>query len=170
MTDKEKNELGKILLSYKRYLMGAIWKMNRFLDIEVVEDIVFMTYEKILKKKDLDYNDPRFKIYLVMSARNTYIDYYRKEINKKGVNCKLPDDFIETKGSLPIYDEYDIMFLFRKINIILTRRENIVYQLWFQGYSYREIAQDINKSESVVKIRMISIKKKISQIIKSYMK
>ena len=109
-------------------------------------DIIQDTFEKLWMKLE-EVNALKVKSYLFTSAYHTMIDYIRKE--KRYVDAE-PADMYELSGS----DQYSDLgeVLERAIQNLPEDQRSVVMLRDYEGYSYREIAEITELSESQVKV------------------
>lgn len=116
--------------------------VERIEDVEeIVNDVFISFYKAALKKEIRD-----IKYYLVTSAKNKSIDFYRKKINKLDVyyNDDNVFEYIEYKDS--IYG--DLLYEMRKY--LSDEEINIIILHLIYDYSFKEIAEKYNKPISSI--------------------
>ena len=109
-------------------------------------DIIQDTFEKLWMKLE-EVNALKVKSYLFTSAYHTMIDYIRKE--KRYIDVD-PADMYELSDS----DQYSDLgeVLERAVQNLPEDQRSVVMLRDYEGYSYREIAEITDLSESQVKV------------------
>ena len=109
-------------------------------------DIIQDTFEKLWMKLE-DVSDSKVKSYLFTSAYHTMIDYIRKE--KRYIDAD-PADLYDLSGS----DQYSDLgeVLDRAVQNLPKDQKAVLMLRDYEGYSYREIAEITELSESQVKV------------------
>lgn len=115
-------------------------------DDHMAQDVVQETYEKLWVKLE-DVSALKVKTYLFTSAYHTMIDYIRKEKRYAGVD---PSEMNEPSHSKHYSDLGEI--LERAVENLPDDQKAVVMLRDYEGYSYREIADITNLTESQVKV------------------
>ena len=115
-------------------------------DEHMSRDIIQDTFEKLWVKLE-DVSGLKVKTYLFTSAYHTMIDYIRKEKWYADVD---PMKMNETSHNRNYSDLSEI--LERAIGNLPEDQKAVVMLRDYEGYSYREIAEITNLSESQVKV------------------
>ncbi len=158
--DKNREELGKVLLSYTSFLKRRLYKMNSNLSDFEMEDIISNTFEKVLKQPHIDITHPSFRGYVANALRNVYIDHWRKYQRQKTILIHTSEDYVEKDSGLNFdNNKLDYELLWNKIGRILKRQDIIIWNYWMLGYKMREIAEVMNIAEGTVKYHIHNIKK-----------
>lgn len=128
-------------------------------DEDKTQDIVQDTFEKLWRNKD-KINPEKIKSYLFTTAYHTMIDYIRKE--KRNSNFEQVN---EKKYSHS--NQYSD--LKEVLDMALTQlpdiQRSVVLLRDYEGYSYGEIAEIAELSESQVKVYIYRARKKLKAII-----
>jgi len=115
-------------------------------DEHMSRDIIQDTFEKLWMKLE-DVSGLKVKTYLFTSAYHTMIDYIRKEKRYKDVD---PIEVSEETHSKNYSDLGEV--LERAVNNLPEDQRAVVMLRDYEGYSYREIADITELSESQVKV------------------
>jgi RNA polymerase sigma-70 factor (ECF subfamily) len=115
-------------------------------DEHLSQDVVQDTYEKLWVRLE-DVSALKVKTYLFTAAYHTMIDYIRKEKRFSGTD---PAELNEPSHS----DQYSDLgeILERAIENLPGDQRAVVMLRDYEGYSYREISEITNLSESQVKV------------------
>lgn len=154
---------------FKRYYgfvmgIGLSYVKSRDQAQEITNDS-FMKFFDSLKKMD---QAPSVKPWLRKITVNTAIDYYRK--NKRMLNHKEADG--ETPVYDPVYAPDDLAYEeILKLLHQLPEDQQIVFNLYeVEGYSHREVAEQLNITESSSRVYLTRAKTKLRQLIKLHLK
>lgn len=115
-------------------------------DIDVSHDIVQDTFMKLwIKRKNVDFS--KTKSYLFTTAHHTLIDYVRK--NKRNTSMNNMENI---PGET--YNEYSDLkeILNEAVNKLPDIQRSVVLLRDYEGYSYQEIGEITDLTESQVKV------------------
>jgi RNA polymerase sigma-70 factor (ECF subfamily) len=115
-------------------------------DEHMSRDIIQDTFEKLWLKLEL-VSGLKVKTYLFTTAYHTMIDYIRKEKKYADVD---PSDVIEPSHSGHYSDLGEV--LERAIEHLPEDQKAVVMLRDYEGYSYQDISEITNLSESQVKV------------------
>ena len=103
--------------------------------------------------------------------RNTFINNYRREIKLATIIDKTEDAYYLNTSSKSMYgmpeSEMSVKELQRAINTIADE-QRIPFEMQYQGYKYKEIAEQLNLSIGTVKSRIFFCRKKLINRLKEY--
>ncbi len=127
-------------------------------DAELANDLVQDTYEKLWLKRE-DVNAEKVKSYLFTTAYHKIIDYSRRQ--------KFKGDFDEVTHQPQTYDQYSDAqeILEELVNLLPPDQKAVVMLRDYEGYSYQEIAEMTNLSESQVKVYIFRARKFLKEKI-----
>ncbi|HEC72239.1 MAG TPA: sigma-70 family RNA polymerase sigma factor, partial [Thermoplasmatales archaeon] len=126
----------------------------RVSDFHTAEELASTTFEKALKSLDnFQWQGVSFSAWLYRIARNTLIDYYRKE-NRKGNTSSLDMVMeIPSDEDSPL-DKVETMFaeeqLYEVLQQLPPKEKEIIYLKFFDGYTNKVIAEVTGLSETNV--------------------
>lgn len=170
-TDKElykeflkgnKNAFEQLVLRYKNSLIYFITRYTQ--DINIAEDISQDVFVYILLNKERYNFDYGFKTYIYMIGKSRAINYLKKE--KKIVDFEqiesmcLHDDEIEKD----IFRKEEVKYLKEAINKLKIDYQVVIYLLDIEGYSYKEVAQIMEKTVIQIKTLAFNARKKLKEI------
>lgn len=155
----EMNRLDNLLFAFAL-------KLTR--NYEDARDLMQETTLRAYKARDRFIPGTNFKSWTSTIMRNTYINRYRKQKNRKHVNASV-DDFlyaVENKAAVANGGEARIHFqeLTAKLNQV---REiyRVPFLMFYQGYEYKEIAGHLGIPVGTVKSRIFLARKHLKQLI-----
>lgn len=144
----EKESLVEIIREYKD---GLIFYINSIVkDLVQAEELAEDVFVKLAVKKPKDKKNAGFKTLLYTIGRNVAIDYYRK--NKKKIEREISLDEIGDLGgggedALTIYlKNEERKLLHRAMKRLKMEYRMVLWLVYFEGISHREVASIMNKS------------------------
>lgn len=121
--------------NYFKLLKHIIYKMVR--NHEIADELVQETFMKMYERIHTYTVDTNFKFWLIQIARNTTLDYLRKE--QKQLNITVNEEAVGSYLDDHQPDNYE--HLYKKIENIVTKDEyEIVILRIFHGLKFHEIA------------------------------
>ncbi|MFC1621963.1 RNA polymerase sigma factor [Patescibacteria group bacterium] len=149
---KDKKHFGPLYKHYVRHIMKYFsFRLN---NNQIAEELTSQTFEKALKGLDnFQWQGVSFSAWLYRIARNTLVDYYRK--NEKRSKVSSLDDTFEPEGDSPTPPEqveiaFEQEYLHKLLNELPQRDRDIIYMKFFDGYTNRVIAKTTGLSETNV--------------------
>ncbi len=124
-------------------------------------DIVQQAFEKFwLKHQDVEFS--KAKSYLFTTVHRTHIDMIRK--NKRvSVMEEVPEQMDLNRNSHVNYELRDSLSI--ALDKLSDIQRRVVLLRDYEGYSYKEIAEITEISESQVKVYIFRARKKLQQIL-----
>ena len=135
------------------------------------EDLAQETFIKVYKKINTLKDHKKAKSWLYSIARNTVIDFFRKNKNKEiALSDALLDSIAQTTTAA--YQEKAISNeiskeLDRCIDRLVKEDRAIVRLLYYEGFSYKEIADLLNINENTLKSRLHRARKVLLEMIRT---
>lgn len=162
-------EFNHEILSYQNPLKYFALKLTS--DNEDAEDLLQETFLKALKYKDKFQERTNLKAWLYTIMKNTFINNYRRKVRKRTIMDNTDDDYFvnSTKQKSPI--EPDSEFNHKEIMKTVEALNDecrIPFQLHFQGFKYKEIADELEMPIGTVKSRIFLARKKLADALKDY--
>lgn len=162
-------EFNHQLLSFQNQLKFFALKLTT--DNEDAEDLLQETFLKALKYKNKFQEETNLKAWLYTIMKNTFINNYRRNVRKRTIIDTTDDDYFvnSTKKVSPIspessYNHLEIMKTVEELN----DECRIPFQMHFDGYKYKEIADELGMPIGTVKSRIFLARKKLTEVLKDY--
>jgi RNA polymerase sigma-70 factor (ECF subfamily) len=128
------------------------------------EDLIQDTYLKAITHKDKFDPTTNLKAWIYTIMKNTFINKYRKDTKVNTVIDNTKDLYYLNNSSISdgnapetIYNSSEL----EKVIEALHDDHKIPFQMHFQGYKYKEIADYLNLSIGTVKSRIFFSRKKL---------
>ncbi|WP_042475617.1 RNA polymerase sigma factor [Bacillus ndiopicus] len=157
MTSKDPFELVEtIYLEHYLYLKNYLIKLTK--NEAIAEDIIQELFTKILKDPAKLIEVTYIKSWLIKSAKNTLLDYYKKRkpvlLNDEAIIEELLINYQTPEFKALLHAEID--FALKD----LSRQEQLILLAKFHyGYNYEEISELLNIPVSTIKSKVFRIRK-----------
>ncbi len=146
---------------------GILYKVSRmyFDKLEDQQDLFQEIILQLWKSLDSFKGKSEFSSWMYRVALNTAIVFLKKEKRK-------PDNYISIKNEPITYEDYDNqkdqqLVHFYKAVKQLNKIEKALILLFIEGFSGKEIAENLGLSEVNVRVKMKRTKSKLKEIIKT---
>ncbi|MDR2009848.1 MAG: sigma-70 family RNA polymerase sigma factor [Bacteroidales bacterium] len=142
------------LLSFENSLNYFALSLTR--NTEDAKDLVQETFLKAIQYQDKYTTDNNIKAWLFTILKNTYLNQVTKLSSKNTINDETEDEYI-LKNTM--FDDENAETVINTQNIRGTISEldeeyRIPFQMFVDGYKYKEIAEEINLPMGTVKSRI----------------
>jgi len=139
-------------------------------DLEEARDLVQETYLRSLLYSDKYQEDTNLKAWMQTIMRNTFINDYRK---RRRINEFINDnaDIQQLTACSCSSDKADTNYCVKEINKEIDRiadEQRIPFEMFLDGYKYKEIADKMNISLGTVKSRIFFTRKKLQGYLEEY--
>ncbi|MCD4695310.1 MAG: RNA polymerase sigma factor [Bacteroidales bacterium] len=162
-------EFNHKLLSLKENLKYFAYSLT--VNHEDADDLIQDTFLKAITNKDKFDPATNLKAWIYTIMKNTFINKYRKETKVKTIIDNTKDLYYlnNTKtsdGNAPetLYNHSEL----QKVVEALQDDHRVPFQMHFQGYKYKEIAEQLNLSIGTVKSRIFFSRKKLMAKLKDF--
>ncbi|MBM3435061.1 MAG: RNA polymerase sigma factor [Bacteroidetes bacterium] len=162
-------EFNHKLLSLKDNLQYFAYSLTA--NHDDANDLIQDTYLKAIVHKDKFDPATNLKAWIYTIMKNTFINKYRKDIKVNTIIDNTKDlYYLNNSGQSDIVtpdSNYNHTELVRVIDN-LEDDHRIPFQMHFQGYKYKEIAEALNLSIGTVKSRIFFSRKKLMEKLKDF--
>ncbi|HNY43325.1 MAG: RNA polymerase sigma factor [Bacteroidota bacterium] len=139
-------------------------------DMETAKDLVQDTFVKAIQYRDKYTADNNIKAWLFTILRNTYLNQVTKLSAKNTINDETEDEYI-LKNTM--YEEYNAenSINTKDIQSTIDNLEDdyrIPFQLFVDGYKYKEIADKTNLPIGTVKSRIFFARRQLMENLESF--
>ena len=163
-------DIEQLIKDYKTYIY-TIAKNNskEFLKNEDIEEIVSDTFLTIWHNKNKIEKDKILKNYISAVTKNLVLKKFREK-QSSNLNISLNDENLSSEYN-DIEYVYENSLIEKTINEELKNFTKLEYQIFTKYYyfskSIKEIASEMNISESLVKVKLHRVRKKLKERLKS---
>lgn len=134
-------------------------------------DLIQDTFLKAITYRDKFDPASNLKAWLFTIMKNTFINKFRKDTKVKTVFDNTKDLYFlnssNNADSMTPDSEYSHSELLREVEA-LPDEHKIPFQMHFQGYQYKEIAEHLNLTIGTVKSRIFFSRKKLMKRLKDF--
>jgi RNA polymerase sigma-70 factor (ECF subfamily) len=138
---------------------------------EDANDLIQDTFLKAITHKDKFDPSTNLKAWVYTIMKNTFINKYRKDTKINTIIDNTKDlYYLNNSNSADTFtpdSQYNHSELERVIND-LQDEHRIPFQMHFQGYKYKEIADQLNLSIGTVKSRIFFSRKKLMEKLRDF--
>ncbi len=163
MQKVQKGNLDASTLLYQRYKMPLLaFFINCTSDRAHAEDLVQVTFEKMLKYRSNFHNRGAFKSWLFSIARNALKDFYRHSENRKTAPIEdvNPVDKSPNAEEILIGEDRQRM-LSMALDRLSNEKRELLALIKLRGMKYREVAELYNIKESTLKVNVFRSMKEL---------
>jgi RNA polymerase sigma factor (sigma-70 family) len=147
------------------------YAMNLTSDKDNAQDLLQETLLKALIYSDKFTQDTNFKAWISAIMKNTFINNYRRNINAKNTFDTSLNDFHlsneKDKGNPTPESIYNSKEIIKCINA-LDEEYKIPFNLFLEGFKYKEIAEELDMPLGTIKSRIFITRKKLEKSLKDY--
>ena len=172
---KEKKEANS--QKFKDEVVSMQGKLNHFAlsltsNTDDANDLVQETYLKILTSEEKYEEDTNLKAWVLTIMRNIFINDYRKRKRINEIICdesyfhQFEANFLQSSDKAD--ENYYLKEITKQINSICDD-QRIPFEMFLDGYKYKEIAQKMNISLGTVKSRIFFTRKKLQRSLADYL-
>jgi len=145
--------------------------INLTKDHESAKDLFQETLFRALSNKDKYNVGTNIKAWLYTIMRNIFINDYRKRSKQSVINDSTPNDFIIDQTHIKVLNQGITNLNMREVNQMifdLPELFRIPFNLYFEGYKYNEIADELGEPLGTIKSRIHFARKILKQKIERY--
>tara|TARA_R110002012_G_scaffold321242_1_gene548329 strand:+ start:254 stop:799 length:546 start_codon:yes stop_codon:yes gene_type:complete len=161
-----------LLDSHWDYVYG--FQLKRLENESDAEDITIQTFSKAFDKIESFKEYYSFKTWLITISKNLHIDLIRKEKNQilKQNSIQSGDEAYNIADDSPsiedkLITEQNLAKLLRDIKCLKPHYQEVIQLRYFQEYSYKKMAEELNEPMTNIKVKLLRAKKLLAEIIKS---
>ena len=138
---------------------------------EDANDLIQDTYLKAIIHKDKFDPATNLKAWIYTIMKNTFINKYRKDVKVNTIIDSTKDLYYLNNSSQSDVVTPDSKYNHSELVKVIDNLEDehrIPFQMHFQGYKYKEIADTLNLSIGTVKSRIFFSRKKLMEKLKDF--
>lgn len=161
-------EFNNILTSMESYLLAFAMKFTR--NIEDAKDLTQETMLKAIRYKDYYKPKTNFKAWIFTIMKNIFINQYRRKSRSKTIFDDSADLFLlnnSTENRDTPYNKITDEELNAKLETLSDEYKK-PFVMHFEGFKYKEIADELNIPLGTVKSRIFIARKKMMDLLPEY--
>ena len=145
--------------------------INLTKDHETAKDLFQETLYRALSNKDKYNVGTNIKAWLYTIMRNIFINDYRKKAKQSVVLDNSPNDFLIDQTRTKVLNDGVTNLNLREVKQLIYDLPELFrtpFNLYFEGYNYNEIAEELNEPLGTIKSRIHFARKILKQKIQRY--
>ena len=134
------------------------------------QDLVQETAYKAFKYRKLYQPHTNLRAWLITIMRNTFINNYRKKKRRQTLNDRTTNDYFIDSGNRTVVNLGESNVTVEELEQMIDRVEDwarIPFLMYYQGYKYEEIANELDIPLGTVKSRIFFARKKLRSMVGS---
>ena len=162
-------EFNQLLLSNTEFLKPFAITLTR--DNEAAKDLLQENMYRALANQEKYNVGTNIKAWLYTIMRNIFINDYRKRSKQSVVLDSTPNDYIIDQTHTKVVNQAITNLNMREVNQMifdLPELFRIPFNLYFEGYKYNEIAEELGEPLGTIKSRIHFARKILKQKIERY--
>lgn len=140
-------------------------------DSEKAHDLLQDTFLKALKNSDKFTQNTNFRAWIYTIMKNTFINDYRRNVKAKNTFDDANNDYHLMLSKNKVYPSPESFYNSKEINNSIDALEDdfkIPFNLFLEGFKYKEIAKELNLPLGTVKSRIFFTRKKLGKVLHEY--
>ncbi len=163
-------------LQFNNMLLGLQSKLHNYAlsltaDREKADDLLQETMLKALSNRDKFASDTNLKAWVYTIMKNTFINDYRRNIRTKST-VDISNNYFQSSYSSGFeYPSVESVYSSGEISKTIQGLEDeyrIPFTMFFEGFKYKEIAEELDLPLGTVKSRIFFTRKKLEKILMEY--
>jgi RNA polymerase sigma-70 factor (ECF subfamily) len=162
-------EFNELIINNTTFLKPFAFTLTR--DNESAKDLVQETLFRALANKDKYNVGTNIKAWLYTIMRNIFINDYRKKAKQSVVLDNSPNDFLIDQTRTKVLNDGVTNLNLREVKQLIYDLPELFrtpFNLYFEGYKYNEIADELNEPLGTIKSRIHFARKILKQKIQRY--
>lgn len=136
---------------------------------EDAKDLVQETCLKVLLNRNKYVNYQNFKAWTFTIMKNTFINDYRRSFRRQTYPYQAIDSCCHNPAGSSVSEGPDSIYSIKEINMqidLLGNKLRIPFKMYLQGFSYKEIAEELKLNIGTVKSRIFLSRKQLKDQLK----
>lgn len=162
-------EFNNLLVDNAEFLKP--FAINLTKDTESAKDLFQETLFKALANHEKYNVGTNIKAWLFTIMRNIFINDYRKKVKQQTIFDNTPNEYLLDYRQPAIYNTAETALQIKEIYRAIHQLPGIFktpFLLYFEGYKYHEIAQELNEPLGTIKSRIHFARKLLKEQISRY--
>ena len=156
---------GLLYEKYKGKVMAYFFNNTR--SKHVSEDLLQITFERLLKYASKDKEITKFQSYFFAIVRNVQIDYYRK--SKKEVTTEWQEETVRSKSqesdNIDKVEASNLDLLSKALESLKFEKRELISMVKLNGMRYKDAATIYETTEANIKVKVFRIMKELKEIM-----
>lgn len=134
---------------------------------EDANDLYQETVMRAFASKDRFQEGTNFKAWVTTIMRNCFINEYRKRRTRNQVEQPLEDN-VEFAVRQAVRNDSGTIIMMKELRVMLDSMDDahrVPFEMFFNGYEYQEIAEELELPMGTVKSRIFFARKKMKDMI-----
>lgn len=157
-------EFSTQLVNYEYALKPFAYSLTK--DNAEGEDLFQDTIYRALLYRDKFQSGTNFKAWLMTIMKNIFINNYRKNAKRPTIFDSSQNQFLIDTGRNKVRNEGENEILKQELHAVIKSISNEIaapFLMYFNGYKYNEIAEELNLPIGTVKSRIFLARKEMQQ-------
>ena len=147
-----------------KYRIPALHFALRYVrDVYIAEDIVQDSFADLYVYRNRYRKDYSFKTYLFAILKNKSIDFLRK----RKPECLYESTFFEEMFEQDFLERENCNWVRKNLNRLKADYRTVIYLKEYEGFSYQEIGEIMEKNQGQVKILIFRAKRKLKDLLEA---
>ena len=153
LCDRDKGGISLIFDHYGSFMMNVIKKV--IYDEQMAEDVLMNVLLKVWQKFDqFDEERGSFFSWLIRITKNSAIDKTRTKDFKITEKSRKGPELVNIAENVSIDNSIDKMYLNQLLDQLPENQQKLINLSYFEGFTHKEIAQQLNVPLGTVKTRI----------------
>lgn len=162
-------EFNKQLIAFQSSLKGFAFKFTS--NEDDANDLLQETFLKALKYKDKFAEQTNLKAWLYTIMKNTFINNYRKAKRANTILDDTDEQYFLNLGDSSKLESPRQRLAYKEIIKAITSLSDeyrVPFQMHYNGFKYKEIAEQLELPIGTIKSRIFLARKKLSDMLVDY--
>ena len=163
-------------LQFDNALLGLSDKLHYYAlslttDSERADDLLQETFLKAITYRKKFRQNTNFKAWMYTIMKNTFINDYRRNVKTKKKFEGTSNDFHLIFSKDKVYPAPDSFYSTKEITKCIDGLEDeykVPFNMFLDGYKYKEIAKELDLPLGTVKSRIFFTRKKLTKVLNEY--
>lgn len=161
-------EFNNTLTGMESYLIAFAMSFTK--NIDDAKDLTQETMLKAIRYKDYYKPKTNFKAWIFTIMKNTFINQYRRKVRSNTIFDHSTDMYLlnnskDDKGTP--YNQLTNQEIKEKLNV-LEEEYRVPFEMHYEGFKYKEIAEELDIPLGTVKSRIFIARKKLMEALPEY--
>ena len=159
----------QLLISHADYLKPFAFTLTR--DNETAKDLMQETLYRALANREKYNVGTNIKAWMYTIMRNIFINNYRKKARQNTIFDNTPNDYLLDYNQHAVSNTAEINLSLKDIQAAVEQLPDIFkdpFMLYYEGYKYNEIAENLKEPLGTIKSRIHFARKLLKEQLNRY--